>query len=42
MLKHNLWVFMGFFMGVVKATDYGKNAFAPRNDAEFEYGGTKF
>ena len=36
MLKHNLWVFMGVFIGVVRASEYGKNAVAPRNDAEFD------
>ena len=36
MLKHNLWVFTGVLMGMVKASEYGKNAFAPRNDAEFD------
>ena len=32
MLKNKLLVFIGVLAGVVKA-DYGKNAFAPRNDA---------
>lgn len=34
MLKNKLLVFIGVLAGVVKA-DYGKNAFAPRNDAAF-------
>ena len=27
---------MGVLMGVIKASEYGKNAFAPRNNAKFD------